>query len=76
MGVSNNDLKFLLSDFFNGGEISITERGLFEIRELCSIVFSKHYSYVSLNDRDDLISEGVLKCISLLHKGQFDLGLV
>lgn len=42
-----------------------------KIMDLCSIVFRRHF-YANEDDKDDLISVGILKSYSLIREGRFN----
>ena len=64
---------FALNDFYNAeGSLEITEDGYKNIIDLANIVLNVHYSYVSSVDREDLTQTGILKCLDLLNKNDFD----
>ena len=43
-----------------------------QLRKLAEIVANKHFSYIPREERQDLITEGVLKGLSLLNDAKFD----
>lgn len=54
------------------GILRITDKGYSDLYTLCEIVLNTHYSYVLTVDREDLISVGIIKSLSLLEAGGFD----
>lgn len=58
---------------FRFSEKDLEDRELLgaKLMDLASIVYSRHY-YASYRERDDLISVGVLKCLSLIYNGGWD----
>ena len=52
--------------------VRITDNGLLCMKALCEIVLNKHYSYVELSVREDLISVGHLKILEMLNKKEFN----
>lgn len=58
--------------FDEGGLSVLSQDNCEELRKLCEIVLNNHYAYVAYCDREDLVAEGMLKCIELLRKGTFD----
>ncbi len=59
-------MPFILSDLENR-DILVKK-----IEDLCKIVFSRHF-YVNVNEKEDLLSVGMLKALDLLNSGYMDL---